>query len=201
MIAGREVAVPLRGLPCGRLRGRPCGGAADPCGGIRLTDGSRREVGPLTAADAQAEQDFVRALSLQSRYRRFHVGLPQLPPALLRRLVDVDQQRHVALAVWQAQPQRRIVADARYVRDADGPGADFALAVADDHQGLGLGRQLLQRLLSHAASQGIEVLHGDVLADNGPMIGLVRALGGTLLAQADVAGVLYARLPAAAGAG
>lgn len=187
--------------PRGLQRGRPCGGVADPCGSIRLADGSRLEVGPLTTADAQAEQDFVRALSLQSRYRRFHVGLPQLPPTLLQRLVDVDQQRHVALAVWQAHPRQRIVADARYVRDADGPGADFALAVADDHQGQGLGRQLLQRLLSHAASRGIEVLHGDVLADNGPMIGLVRTFGGTLQAQADAAGVLYARLPALAGAG
>lgn len=189
------------GLPTGApARGRPCGGGAtDPCSVLRLADGSLREVAALTAAHAQAEQDFVRALSLQSRYRRFHVGLPQMPAPLLQRMVDVDQLRHVALAAWQDGVPRRIVADARYVRDADGDGADFALAVADDHQGLGLGRQLLQRLLRHAAAQGIGWLHGDVLADNGPMIGLVRRLGGTLHSRPDEAGVLWARLPAAPG--
>lgn len=173
----------------------PCGARPDdPCAPLRLADGRVLRVRALSAADAMAEQAFVRALSLRSRYRRFHVGLPEMPAMLLRRMVDVDQHRHVALAVW-SDDATRIVADARYVRDADGDGADFALAVADDHQGQGLGRALLGRLARHARREGIGHLHGDVLSENRPMLALMEALGATLHARADDAGVVYARLP------
>ena len=153
---------------------------------------------PLRPHDADAEQAFFSTLSRQSRYRRFHAGMPVLPPALLAQLVDVDQRQHVALA---ARPlgQPHIVADARYVRDADDPArAEFAIAVADDWQGLGLGRQLLLRLSRQARAQGVVHLRGDVLWDNRPMIGLVERLGGTLHQRADEPGVLLATFRAAA---
>lgn len=179
-----------RRSPCGQREG-------DPCGPLPLADGRVLQVRALTPADAAAEQDFVRTMSLRSRYRRFHLGLPEMPAPLLARMVDVDQQRHVALAAWSDE-DRRIVADARYVRDADGGGADFALAVADDHQGRGLGRALLTRLARHARRAGVVWLHGDVLWENRPMIELMTRLGATLHTRADDAGVLYARLDTAA---
>lgn len=177
----------------------PCrGGPADPCAALELADGRTLRVLPLHRGDAPAERVFVDGLSRQSRYRRFHAGLPALPAALLNRLVDVDQLAHVALAVW-LPGQDLIVADARYVRD-DGASdeAEFALTVADDWQGQGLGRQLLVRLARHAQSQGVQWLRGSVLWDNRPMIGLVEALGGTLHAQCDDPGVLQARFRTAA---
>lgn len=182
--------------------GRPCTGAADdPCAPLRLADGRSLEVRPLRPADAPAEQAFVSALSQHSRYRRFHIGIRELPASLLAQLVEVDQQRHVALA---ARPLGRlqIVADARYVLDADGQGdrqaAEFALAVADDWQGLGLGRQLLTRLARHARLQAVRQLHGDVLWDNAPMVALVERLGGTLQPLRGEPGVLRACFSAAA---
>lgn len=172
----------------------PCsGGLADPCGPLRMPDGRTIRVLPLGPDDAAAEQDFIDGLSPHSRYRRFHAGLPAVPPAVLRQLVEVDQQTHVALAA-RVGPRGPIVADARYVRHADGPCAEFALAVADDWQGRGLGRQLLLRLARHAHAQGIGLLQGGVLWDNRPMIGLVERLGGHLHQQRDDPGVLQARL-------
>lgn len=174
-------------------RGPPCaGGDGDPCAALWLDDGRRLQVSPLRRHDAAAAQAFVAALSPQSRYRRFHVGLPQLPPAMLMGLVDVDQVRHVALAA-RAPHADLIVADARYVRDDERQDtAEFAVTVADHWQGLGLGRQLLTRLARHARSQGLRHLHGDVLRDNRPMLGLVERLGGRLAQRADEPGVLRA---------
>jgi GNAT superfamily N-acetyltransferase len=83
-------------------------------------------------------------------------------------------------------------------RGAAGDGAEFALTVADDWQGLGLGRQLLVRLARHAQSQGLQQLHGSVLWDNRPMTGLVERLGGSLHTQHDDPGVLQARFRTAA---
>jgi acetyltransferase len=186
-------------VPPSSPRGRPCrAGPDNPCAPLRLHDGRRLDVRPLGPHDADAEQAFVSTLSRQSRYRRFHAGMPALPPSLLAQLVDVDQLQHVALA---ARPlgQQRIVADARFVRDADDPArAEFAIAVADDWQGLGLGRQLLLRLARQAQAQGVSHLRGDVLWDNRPMIGLVERLGGTLQRRGDEPGVLLASFRSAA---
>jgi len=131
---------------------------------------------PITPADAEAEQAFVGALSLDSRHKRFHAGLRQLPPDLLRLFTDVDQHDHVAL-VAQAE-DGRLVADARYVRSAEQPDeAEFAIAVADDWQSLGLGRALMTRLAAHARRAGLFALYGDVLVQNRRMLVLMRGLG------------------------
>lgn len=178
-------APPATRLPLGLLRP------------LRLDDGRRVIVRPLLPQDAAAEQAFVTALSAASRYRRFHVGLRQLPPSALERLVRIDHRQHVAIVAHEAgdDDEPVIVADARYVKT--GPAAaEFAIAVADGWQRAGLGRRLLGLLARHAARHGVTVLHGDVLADNGPMIRTLQGLGATLAARDDEPGVLLATIAA-----
>lgn len=157
---------------------------------LALRDGRRLGVRPVQPDDAQAEQDFVMALSPASRYRRFHVGLRRLPESTLAQLTQVDQQAHVAV-VAHAGPA--IVADARYVRRGDGE-AEFALAVVDDWQRLGVARRLLWRLAMGAAERGVRALVGEVLADNLPMIRLMQAAGARFRLRDDDAGLVEVRL-------
>jgi acetyltransferase len=150
------------------------------------------QVRPVQPQDAAAEQAFVGALSPASRYRRFHIALRELPPSLLRAMTEVDQQRHVAFVALT--PRGDIIADARYVHlDESGRDAEFALVVADAHQRHGIGRALLERLAQHARERGVQRLVGDVLWDNAPMMAMVRALGGKLVASAANVSVLQAR--------
>ena len=145
---------------------------------IALSGGRSVLLRPITPADAEAEQAFVGALSLDSRHKRFHVGLRQLPPDLLRLFTDVDQHDHVALVAQAEDEDGRLVADARYVRSAEHPDeAEFAIAVADDWQSLGLGRALMARLATHARRAGLTALYGDVLVQNRRMLVLMRGLG------------------------
>lgn len=146
---------------------------------VALVDGRRVIVCPVRPNDAAAEQDFVSALSPASRYRRFHFGLHHLPDSLLREMTEIDQWQHVALVARAAgDPAGAIVADARYVRAGEADEAEFAIMVADEWQGIGLGREMLRRLGRHARASGVRRLFGDVLWGNQPMIELVRALGG-----------------------
>lgn len=138
---------------------------------------------PVLPQDAEAEQAFVGGLSLASRHKRFHVGLRQLSPATLRQMTEIDYRDHVAL-VAQVLDERHapnaeppIVADARYVRLAGTAEAEFAVAVADEWQSLGLGRALMARLARHAKAQGLAALVGDVLPENRRMLVLMRGLG------------------------
>lgn len=142
---------------------------------VTLADGRSLRVRPVGPQDAGAEQAFVAGLSPVARFRRFHFGLNELPAALLRAFVSADQQTHVAL-VAETVEDGRIVADARYVLDGATRTGEFAIAVADDWQGLGLGSRLMHRLLSQARRAGLARLCGDVLADNEPMLALMRRL-------------------------
>lgn len=163
---------------------------------LRLADGRELIVRPVLAFDAAAEQDFVRALSAGSRQRRFHVGIRELPPALLRAMTEVDHDAHVAVVAETIgdDDEATIVADARYVRgptaELGGDEAEFAIAVADAWQGAGLGRALMQRLARHAARHGITRLVGDVLPGNAAMFAITGALGGRLVASPNGPGVI-----------
>jgi GNAT superfamily N-acetyltransferase len=164
-----------------------------------LADGRVVVVRPVLAFDAHAEQDFVRGLSAETRLKRFHFGLRELPPAMARAMTEVDHEAHVAIVAEALadDDQATIVADARYVRGANADLADdeaeFAIAVADAWQGAGLGRALMQRLACHAARQGVRTLVGDVLPGNRAMFVLADALGGDLVASPNGPGVTRAR--------
>ena len=148
---------------------------------IELSDGRRVALAPVNPLDAPAERAFVGALSLTSRYRRFHFGLRELSPEASRAMTEIDQHHHVAFVARAGDNENApIVADARYVLRDDSADAEFAIAVADDWQGAGLGRALLIRLAAHARRHGVRRLFGDVLWGNPSMLALVRSLGANL---------------------
>ncbi len=157
---------------------------------LTLDDGHRVIARPMLPQDEAAEQAFVMALSATSRYRRFHVGLRQLPPSALERLVHVDQREHVALVVHEPGDDDAplLVAAARYVKNGT-TSAEFAIAVADGWQRRGLGRRLMGLLARHAARHGVATLTGDVLADNAPMLRMLERLGADVGPRDDEAGV------------
>lgn len=151
---------------------------------------------PLAAGDVCAEQTFFNGLSLDSRHQRFHFGLRELSPALLKLLTEVDQRLHRAWVVELATPAGPVViADARFVCDPEQPTvAEFALAVADDWQGRGLGRRLVAHLVADARRRGVRELFGDVLAENRRMLALMREFGMRLRSHPDGAQLVRATL-------
>lgn len=155
-----------------------------------LRDGQRVTLRPAHRSDANALQAFFAALSSRSRLLRFHGGVKQLPEGVLRAFTTQVPHQHVALVAIADTNDGvpSLLAEARYVTSAAATGhAEFALAVADAWQGLGLGRALLQRLAAHAASEGLEFLEGSVVPGNEPMLALLSGLGAEL--QADAAEV------------
>ncbi|MFG6466586.1 GNAT family N-acetyltransferase [Roseateles sp. BYS87W] len=153
----------------------------------QLPGGERATVRHFRHDDAAAEERFFNGLSLDSRHQRFHIGLHRLSPALLKLLTEVDQHLHRAWVVELPLAEGSVViADARFMRDPARPAvAEFAIAVADDLQGRGLGRRLLAHLITDARRQGVHTLFGDVLAENRRMLALAREFGMRLRAHPD----------------
>jgi acetyltransferase len=146
----------------------------------QLAHGQRVTVRPVLPQDLLLEHNFVaHGMTARSRYQRFQVGLRELPEGVAHYLTEIDYERHFALVVERSVAAGRVlIADGRFVRDPQRPRvSEFALAVADDWQGLGLGRRLLQTLLAAARVQGLDMLYGDALRDNAPMLALTRSMG------------------------
>jgi acetyltransferase len=145
-------------------------------GELRLRDGSRVPVRPIRPEDAEAERRFVARLSHRSRYQRFLNEMSELPPAMLARFTQLDYDRELAL-VALAPGGEDFIAVGRYAPNPDGETAEFALTVADDWQGKGLGRALLERLCQLAREAGYRTLYGHILHANRDMLELARCLG------------------------
>jgi acetyltransferase len=126
--------------------------------------------------DAPMLQSFVRRLSARSRYFRFFVALAELSAAELKRLVDMDRRRGMAV-VALSERSDTIIAEARCVLDDDSSSAEFAVAVADEFQRRGLGTELVKKLLAYASGKGVRRLFGLIKADNQAMLALARRLG------------------------
>jgi acetyltransferase len=143
-----------------------------------LADGRRVTVRPVLPQDAALEQALVRALSPAARYQRFFAPIRELPDGWLRELTQIDYRRHQALIAECFDGDEALpVAEARYVVDAGGDEAEFAVVVADDWQRLGLARRLIGSLIAQATRCGLKRLRGDVLATNRAMLELARDLG------------------------
>jgi len=146
---------------------------------IRLADGRSITLRPSLPQDAEQLRAFFRTLSDKARYFRFMTTLRELPEALAKRFAGVDYRSHMALLAEHFDGDRgTIIGETRYIENQDDPGTcEFAIAVADDWQGLGLARTLLDRLVSHAAASSIRQMVADTMCANKAMIELARKAG------------------------
>jgi len=73
--------------------------------------------------------------------------------------------------------KERIVGVSRYVTNPDQTSCEFALLVADDFAGKGLGSRLMLSIMDVARDRGLAEIQGLVLANNPTMLKLMRRLG------------------------
>lgn len=144
----------------------------------QLADGTDIVIRPIRPEDAEMDQRFIRGLSDKSRYFRFMGAMYELPETLLASLTQIDYGREMALiAVTENKGQETALGVARYVVNPDGTSCNFALAVADDIAGKGLGRKLMTSLMNAARGQGLKKIEGIVLNSNHRMLRLMNRLG------------------------
>jgi GNAT superfamily N-acetyltransferase len=145
---------------------------------LRLPGAERVVARPVRPRDADILQAYVRALSPGSRYNRFFGPMPELPPAELDRVIHLDGRNQLALiAQTCGNGTPTVIAEARYALAADRVDCEFALSVADDFRGKGLGIQLLADIECRARALGARRLVGDVLRSNETMQAFAHKAG------------------------
>lgn len=145
---------------------------------------------PLLPGDAPALRAMVRALSPQSRYRRFHAPIVELSPAATRALTEVDHVGHVAWGAFSSETiggaERALVGEARFIRHADRPDtAELGIAVHDPFQRKGVGAALLQQVMRDAAARGIRKLTAEVVHGNVALMLLLSRFGAVRVTAAN----------------
>jgi acetyl coenzyme A synthetase (ADP forming)-like protein len=164
--------------------------------GIRdvvLRDGTTLRLRPPALDDADELLGFLRRLSSDSLYLRFH-GTVSVGPNLVEPVLDPDWVERGALigAVGEAAGER-IVALGSYVRLREPALAEVAFAVADELQGKGVGTRLLEQLADIAGEVGIESFLAEVLSDNTAMLHVLKDAGFEQTRQRE-GGVVEVRL-------
>ncbi|AVS62247.1 GNAT family N-acetyltransferase [Paracidovorax avenae] len=152
-------------------------------------------VRPVRPDDAQMLQRLVKELSPESRYFRYISQIAELPASMLARFTLIDYDREMALVAvhrersagedGEIRNTERIVGVSRYVTNPDQTSCEFALVVADDFNGRGLGSRLMLSIMEAARDKGLTEIQGLVLAGNPSMLKLMRRLGFEVRAYPD----------------
>ncbi len=145
---------------------------------LRSRHGQEVTVRFVEPRDAEALQNYFRALTTRSRYNRFLGAASELPASLLEDFIHVGEaDRFSVVATMLVDGYETIVGEARYAFDSDTASIEFGLSIDDRWQGHGIGKALMKNLECRAASFGAGRLFGDTLRSNDAMIGLARKSG------------------------
>ena len=156
-----------------------------------LRDGTRATVRALRPDDLARMRAVYSRLSPETRYLRTFGYRQELSEAELRRLVEVDFERTVALVVTTGEPEA-VVAGGRYIRSAADV-AEIAFTVEDAWRGRGIASRVLTHLAAIARARGIRRFEAEVLAENGAMLsGFTRS--GLAMERRRDGGVVHVEL-------
>jgi acetyltransferase len=143
-----------------------------------LAGGARVVLRPIRPEDAAIEREFVNSLSDQSRYFRFMHAVSEITPEMLARFTQIDYDREMAFIAVLGEPlNEREIGVARYFVDPFDEACEFAVVIADDWRGKGLGAELLRALIESARQKGVRRMYGAVLAENLTMLKFAAKAG------------------------
>jgi acetyltransferase len=165
---------------------------------VRARDGQMLMLRPIRPEDEPALQEFVRRQSPEDRRLRFFSQVKQLDHRMAARLTQIDYDREMAFILLDpVATTPEILGVMRISADADGSRAEYAGAIRSDLKGRGFGRLLLEEIIDYCRRRGIGEVWGEVLAENEPMLRLVRRLGFSVKADPQDRSVLFVskRLP------
>lgn len=148
-----------------------------------LVDGTTILIRSWQPGDYNCWKKAVQQLSEKTLYNRFLTHSHDKVLLQTPHFINVDYQHHMALCAIDIQmSDHRGIGMARYFRDIVFPQkAEFTLAVIDAYQRRGVGKMLLEQLMHYASENGIDVFYGYVLAENKPMLALIKKLNADII--------------------
>lgn len=144
-------------------------------------DGRPLLIRPIRPEDEPLLAQFHEMLSERTVYARYSQVLSlgrRTVHERLARLCFIDYDRQMALvAINLSEPEPKLIAVARLIKMRGTAAAEFALVIADAYQHLGLGTELMRRLIEIGRDEQLEQIVGYIHATNQGMLKVCRRLG------------------------
>lgn len=146
---------------------------------LRLSNGREILIRPIRPDDALPLRAGFPLLQPDEIRQRFLHAVKELTPEVADRLCRPDPHTEFALVAAEPLPpgEALVGAVARVSIIPATRSAEFAILVSHYIAEMGLGRQLMQRLVRWARGKRLERMYGDVLEHNSPMLSLAKSLG------------------------
>jgi acetyltransferase len=146
----------------------------------------------ITATDRDELAAFYARLSPESGFARFHAftrGIGDEAAGLFCGTDHDHREGFVAESLASGQDIAGIVG--HLCLEPEKAGLEMAIAVADEWQGQGIGRELLLAAVDWAGGHGIARLHASALSTNSAVLGLVASIGRPVRESTSSAGVVH----------
>lgn len=145
---------------------------------IELKNGQHCLFRPILPEDEPLLQQFIAQVTKEDLYYRYFSEINEFTHDDLANMTQIDYDREMAIvAIRQHNGADEIIGVTRAVSDADNIDAEFSVLVRSDLKGLGLGRRLLEKMISYTRQHGLQQLNGITMPGNRGMITLARKLG------------------------
>ncbi|MBO0757818.1 MAG: GNAT family N-acetyltransferase [Bradyrhizobiaceae bacterium] len=144
-----------------------------------LRDGTPVFVRPLKPEDADLYPDFLTEVTAEDLRLRFFVPVRELSPDLIFRLTHLDYEKAMAFIALE-EKTGRMLGVVRLHHDPDRKAGEYAVLVRSHLKSHGLGWLLMHRMIEYAQAEGLERIHGQVLAENTTMLAMCGELGFTV---------------------
>lgn len=162
---------------------------------VRLKSGQTFKIRPIRPEDEPALiENFETMTQEEIRFRFFHV-IKEMDHQMAARFTQIDYDREMALVVTDPgnDPEWKLYAVVRLIRDSSGNRAEFSLIVNHIVGGLGLGTLLMRRIISYAQTQSLDEIYGEVLAENRAMLSICKKVGFSIQKKLHDPGVVDVR--------
>jgi acetyltransferase len=160
-----------------------------------MKDGSDVTIRPIRPEDEPLMVKFHETLSDRSVYLRYFCSLKlsrRVDHERLLRICFGDYDREMALVAERSDPatgERRILAVGRMSKLHAGDEAEVAILVSDLYQKLGLGSELLRRVIQIARDEKLRRVSAEMLPDNVAMQVITKRLGFRVRAGEDLTSI------------
>jgi acetyltransferase len=142
---------------------------------VMLKDGSSVVLRPIRPEDEPMWHEHLKHCSQRSIWQRFRYLFKESTHEMATRFCFVDYDRTMAIvAEVETNSSRQIVGVARLVADADHSVAEYAILLADDWQGRGLGNILTDFCFEICSNWGIDRVYAETTIDNQAMQKILR---------------------------
>jgi acyl-CoA hydrolase/RimJ/RimL family protein N-acetyltransferase len=149
----------------------------------------------IRPSDEEEMRRLFYRFSDQAVYYRYFAPLKTMPHSRMQQYVNIDYRSALSVvALVGPRGQGRIIAEARYVLEAERAWAEVAFVVDGDYEGLGIATYMYRMLIRLARQRGVHGFTADVLASNKAMMKVFEK-GGTPVQARLEQGVYTLKIP------